>query len=112
MARKKTGRPLTKIDEELLAGLARIGCTDEEMALLLGCSSDTLTRRFAERIKKGRAEMKMSLRRQQIKLMESGNATMAIWLGKQNLGQHDRVEHGGEGGGPIMLKVVYDSPKS
>lgn len=102
-------RPLKQIDTNLLAGLARIGCTDEEMAVFLECSVDTLTRRFAEVIKKGRAEMKMSLRRTQIKIAESGNVAMAIWLGKQHLGQKDRHEHSGEGGGPIQLKVVYDS---
>jgi hypothetical protein len=83
------GRPRIQIDENLLAGLARIGCTDEEMASILGVSPDTLTRRFAEIIKKGRSEMKMSLRRLQIRLAEEGSAAMAIWLGKQNLGQHE-----------------------
>ena len=34
---------------------------------------------------KGRA----SVRRAQFKLLEAGNATMAIWLGKQLLGQRD-----------------------
>ena len=34
---------------------------------------------------------KVSLRRAQIKLAESGNATMLIWLGKQLLNQRDEV---------------------
>lgn len=34
----------------------------------------------------------MSLRRAQMKLAESGNATMLIWCGKQYLGQTDKVE--------------------
>lgn len=34
----------------------------------------------------------MSLRRQQIALAEKGNATMLIWLGKQLLGQSDKVD--------------------
>lgn len=82
-------RPVKQIDENLIDGLARIGCTDEEIGLIVGCSSDTLVRRYAERIKSGRAQMKMSLRRMQIRLAEEGNATMLIWLGKQNLGQHE-----------------------
>ena len=102
-------RPRKEVDIKMLEGLAKIGCTDEEMATLLGVSSDTLVRRFAEYIKKGRAEMKMSLRRLQIRLADEGNATMAIWLGKQNLGQKDKVEHTGEGNGPLVLKVVYES---
>lgn len=105
-------RPRKQVDVSLLEGLARIGCTDEEMGVLLGVSSDTLVRRFAEHIKKGRAEMKMSLRRLQIKLAEQGNATMAIWLGKQNLGQKDKVEHSGGNDNPLVLKVVYESKPS
>ena len=102
-------RPRKEVDIKMLEGLAKIGCTDEEIAILLGVSSDTLVRRFAEHIKKGRAEMKMSLRRLQIRLAEDGNATMAIWLGKQNLGQKDKVEHSGQGDSPLVLKVVYES---
>lgn len=102
-------RPRKDVDIKMLEGLAKIGCTDEEMATLLGVSSDTLVRRFADHIKRGRAEMKMSLRRLQIKLAEGGNATMAIWLGKQNLGQKDKVEHSGQGEAPLVLKVVYES---
>lgn len=82
------GRPLIEIDEHLLGGLARIGCTVEEMASILGCSKDTLERRFAALIEKGRSQMKMSLRRTQLKLAET-NPAMAIWLGKQLLGQRE-----------------------
>jgi len=34
----------------------------------------------------------MSLRRAQIKTALDGNPTMQIWLGKQYLGQHDKIE--------------------
>lgn len=107
--RVKRGRPKIELDVKMLEGLAKIGCTDEEMATLLGVSSDTLVRNYAESIKRGRAEMKMSLRRLQIKLAEEGNATMAIWLGKQNLGQKDKVEHAADANAPMVLKVVYES---
>ena len=83
------GRPKIEVDEELLASLAGIGCTTLEMASILGCSKDTLERRFAALIEKGRSEMKRSLRRTQLRLAEQGNAAMAIWLGKQLLGQHE-----------------------
>jgi hypothetical protein len=82
-------RPRKQLDEKLLFDLARIGCTDEEIATVLSVSSDTLVRRFAEHIKKGRAEMKMSLRRMQIKMVEDGSVGMAVWLGKQYLGQRE-----------------------
>jgi hypothetical protein len=37
--------------------------------------------------------------------MENGNATMAIWLGKQYLGQSDKISQQmtGSDGGPISL---------
>jgi hypothetical protein len=38
---------------------------------------------------KGREDIKMTLRRAQIKLALSGNATMLIWLGKQLLSQEE-----------------------
>ena len=47
----------------------------------------TFSEVFAEKRQKGRA----SLRRSQFRLAEK-NATMAIWLGKQYLGQKDQVE--------------------
>jgi hypothetical protein len=44
-------------------------------------------------IQKGRATGMLSLRRKQIQIMNETNSTpMAIWLGKQILGQRDRHE--------------------
>jgi hypothetical protein len=86
------GRPQKKIDPSQVQALAAIGCTVAEIAATLDCSKDTLERRFAAFIEKGRERMKMSLRRHQIKAAEKGNATMLIWLGKQYLGQRDRVD--------------------
>lgn len=82
-------RPLLQIDEVLLEDLASIGCTTDEMSSMLDCSGDTLERRFAGTIQKGRSRMKMSLRRTQIRLAEAGNAALAIWLGKQYLDQRE-----------------------
>jgi len=39
----------------------------------------------------GLALGRMSIRRQQFKLLADGNVTMAIWLGKQYLGQRDQA---------------------
>jgi hypothetical protein len=83
------GRPLLEIDEEQVFKLAGIGCTQEEISLIVGCSVDTLDRRFADTIKKGFSEMKMSLRRTQLRLAEEGNAALAIWLGKHYLHQRE-----------------------
>ena len=86
-------RPKFKIDYDMVEKLASIQCTQQEIASFLGCSVDTLQRdeTFCGLYKKGQENGKMSLRRMQYKLAEK-NPTMAIWLGKQYLGQRDNVE--------------------
>lgn len=69
--------------------LAQIGCTDREIAQWFDVNEDTLRYNFSEIIAKGREDLKHSLRRAQIKLALSGNATMLIWLGKQILLQQE-----------------------
>lgn len=75
---------------EILAGFM---CTDEEIAETIGTTVDTLTNKnngeaFSEAKKRGQSKGKASLRRHQFKLAEH-NAAMAIFLGKQYLGQSD-----------------------
>lgn len=70
--------------------LAEIGCQNTEIAHVFGCSPDTIERRFAGELAKGRANLKTKLRRLQFGLAEKGNLGMLIWLGTQYLGQaHD-----------------------
>jgi len=90
--KNKGGRPPLAIDTELLASLAKIHCTYQEMAAILNCSIDTLRDRFSHVIKKAQEEGKASLRRMQYLKAEEGNVTMQIWLGKQLLQQSDRIE--------------------
>lgn len=85
-------RPRKQVDEEVIVRLARIGCTVAEIAAVTGCSKDTLERRFAASIEKGREQGRRSLRRMQWKAAKGGNVTMQIWLGKQLLGQTDKQE--------------------
>lgn len=87
------GRPKKQIDYTTVEKLANIQCTQEEIASFLGVSSRTLLRdeKFKELFSKGRENGKMSLRRIQWKHAEK-SATMAIWLGKQYLGQKDNIE--------------------
>ncbi len=94
------GRPRVEIDMEMLTNMVRIQCTAEECARILGISSDTIDRRlkeatgagFAEFYKKHSDEGKMSLRRAQYQTAMGGNPTMQIFLGKQWLGQRDKVD--------------------
>jgi hypothetical protein len=84
-----------QIDLVELEKLAAMQATDEEIGAFFGVSSRTILRRrkhvpeFAEVMERGRAKGKLSMRRMQMKLLEAGNATMGVWLGKQYLGQND-----------------------
>lgn len=86
-------RPKIEIDYNTVEKLANIQCTQTEIASFLGISVRTLQRdeEFLKIYQKGQENGKMSLRRIQYKLAEK-NTTMAIWLGKQYLGQKDNVE--------------------
>lgn len=79
-----------EINPEQVQKLAAIGCTDVEIGEIIGCSHDTLTRRFKDELITGRANGKASLRRKQYEQALSGNVAMLIWLGKQYLGQTDK----------------------
>lgn len=86
-------RPLIQIDPRQVEALAEINCTEEEIAYVMGCSVDTLDRRFAEAIKRGRAQGRCSLKRMMWSKCKEGNIGMMIWLSKQILGYRDRFEH-------------------
>ena len=68
--------------------LASEECTNVEIADYFGCSENTI-RRYGEFLTKGRSMKKLRLRQIQWKIAENGNAAMAIWLGKNELGQSD-----------------------
>ena len=93
------GRPRIEIDEEAFKKLCGIQCTLDEIASFFNCSPDTIERwckrelkiTFAEAFKKHSANGKISLRRWQFKMAEH-NVSMAIWLGKQYLGQTEKQE--------------------
>lgn len=86
-------RPKIEIDPVMVMKLARSGCTNIEISDFYLCSPDTIERRFADEIAKGKASLKMSLRKAQIRsALKDKNVTMMIWLGKQLLGQTDRTQ--------------------
>ena len=54
-----------QIDTKQLTALAKLGCTNIEMADFFGCSPDLLEKSYSEFLTKGRAEQKMRLRQLQ-----------------------------------------------
>ena len=97
--KNKGGRPKKDIDQTMFENLCSILCTKNELCDFFNVDEKTLTRwckdtygvGFSEIYKNKSAKGKMSLRRTQFKIAES-NATMAIFLGKQYLGQRDIPE--------------------
>ena len=89
-------RPQIEINKEHFENLCNLQCTLNEIAGFFKCSPDTIENwckrtyqvSFSDTYKKYSQNGKISLRRHQFKLAEK-NASMAIWLGKQYLGQTD-----------------------
>lgn len=103
----KMGRPQIEIDKKQFEDLCGLGCTQEEICWWFRdakgkpISVDTITRwckrtygmTFAEYFKSnGGMQFKMALRRNQLALSKK-SAAMAIFLGKNYLGQRDHIEY-------------------
>jgi len=93
--------------------IARLQCTRAEAAAFLGIRVSSFDRllRNNERVKdaweRGKQMGRISLRRKQHRLA-AVNAPMSIFLGKNYLGQQDKVttEHTGADGGPIEFDAT------
>ena len=90
-------RPRKKISRKQFESLCAIQCTQAEICSVLDVCEDTLLKwcketykmSFSEIYKQKRELGCMSLRRKQMELALSGNATMQIFLGKNLLHQSD-----------------------
>ena len=102
------GRPHKEFDKKEFMNLVGMGCTQEEICWWFRddtgkpANVDTLSRwckrtfgeNYQEYYKKnGGMALKISLRKSQLKLAEK-SAAMAIFLGKNYLGQTDKFEQG------------------
>lgn len=87
------GRPRKTVDEKRVIELASKGLTVQEIGAFENVSHDTITRRFASALEKGRLLCNGGLRRKQVQLAMRGDTKLLIWLGKQRLGQSDKTEN-------------------
>jgi phage portal protein BeeE len=93
----KGGRPSYKLTEDgihLAQYLASLNCTKEEIAAAMNVAPKTLENKhneaiFAEIYKKGKELYKLNIRKAQNRIMANNNAAMAMFLGKNALGQTD-----------------------
>lgn len=92
----KMGRPRKEIDKKIFENLCALQCTEVEILDWFEISEKTLNswckrtygKTFSQVFREKRGTGKISLRRTQWHLAEK-SASMAIWLGKQYLGQSD-----------------------
>ena len=119
--KKKITKPLHQLDYKKLDAMCAIHCTGEECAAILGVDYDTLNKAlkrdgnkgFTDYFKQKGANGKMSLRRKQYDHAMGGNSTMLIWLGKQWLGQSDKVDQSDvEEAQPLTINFNVSDPVS
>ena len=92
-------RPRKEIDQKNFESLCGLQCTKEEICGFFDVTDKTLENwckrtyksGFSEVFRQKRGKGKISLRRAQFQLAQK-NANMAIWLGKQYLGQKESVD--------------------
>lgn len=102
-----------KVKVSEIRSLALLQCSDREAAAHFGISLKTwrellrIDTKAKEAWEFGREVGKTSLRRKQFRLAET-SAPMAIFLGKQYLGQNDVqvLEHSGPNGAPIRTQAI------
>lgn len=95
----RQGRPPKELDKKQFEKLCALQATIEEIAGFFDCDEDTVNawckrvygETFSVVFKSKSAQGKLSLRRTQFKLAEK-SAAMAIFLGKNMLGQTDKIE--------------------
>lgn len=105
-----------KIDQVQFEKLCGLQCTENEIAGYFQVCKDTLIewcrstygQDFSTIYEQKKGNGKIALRRYQLQQAEK-NATMAIWLGKQYLGQTDKIESLVEAKLPVFNISVTDN---
>jgi hypothetical protein len=94
------GRPRVKVEAEDVENLAAVGCSVEEIAILVTpehqavrskfINHRTIERRFAPALKRGRGMMKGRLRSAIFERAMAGDTTLLIFLAKTVLGMREK----------------------
>lgn len=98
--KKPTGRRKIELDRKLINGLIDKQLSIKAIAEIIGVDPQTISNRFSAKLKKRkskeiieRVELRQKLREAQWDSAIKGkNAIMQIWLGKNELGQADKIE--------------------
>jgi hypothetical protein len=85
-------RQLLDIKAEHVENLASKLWSLREIAAHHNCDESTIRARFPAELRKGRAAGQSRLRDRQMEAALDGQPTMLVWLGKQYLGQSDKLD--------------------
>lgn len=77
---------------EFVVGLAAIGASKREIALVLGADVASIEIEYKDELERGAAIGDISLRREQMRVALAGNPLMLKFLGENRLGQRGRPE--------------------
>lgn len=83
------GRDKKIVPPDEVYKLAAIGCKNVEIAEWFGVTEDAISRNFAAELEKGRAQVRISLRRAMLTNAQNMNAAVQIFLAKNLLGMSD-----------------------
>jgi hypothetical protein len=86
---KKSRKPRKEIDRDVVIKLARLHCSQQDIARWFDVDKNTIAKRFGEDIELAKCETRAKLRRKMLEEAMNGNTTMLIWLSKNMLGFSD-----------------------
>ncbi len=97
---KKLGAPEKEFNWKLLDSVLQFGARLIDCSDMLELSDDTIQRRikkehdctFSEYRNRKMSKMRMKLLQKQYDVAMKGNVSMLIWLGKNHLGQSDKID--------------------
>jgi hypothetical protein len=112
----KMGRPKIVIDWEQFDKLCALQCPLREIACWFNCSEDTIENAckreknmtFSDYFDIKRGNGKISIRRKQYEMAMGGSVPLLIWLGKQYLGQSDKMEQKVESNEQSQVTIIAD----
>ena len=95
------GRPKKDFDWKMLDAILQYNASKKDCSDLLEVSEDTIERRikteysctFTEYRDRKMSKTRLKLSQKQVEVALAGNVTMLIFLGKNMLGQSDKVEN-------------------
>jgi hypothetical protein len=111
VAKRKAGRPphlATADTRNKVYNLSIVGTRYEDIALVLGVSSDTLTKYYKDELELGRIEANAAVAGTLYEKAKQGDtSSMIFWLKtRAQWSEKNTTELTGEGGSPINIKVI------